>query len=55
MSFMPCFPLPHDDDPSIDRGLWFAGGDFFTCRFYSRLLAMQIKAEDDGVFEAGSS
>ncbi|KAK7050259.1 Pyr-redox-2 domain-containing protein [Favolaschia claudopus] len=28
--------------PSGHEQLWFAGGDFFTCRFYSRLLALQI-------------
>ncbi|KAF7329012.1 Pyr-redox-2 domain-containing protein [Mycena venus] len=28
-------PSGHDD-------LWFAGGDLFNCRFYSRLLALQI-------------
>ncbi|KAF8486518.1 hypothetical protein JB92DRAFT_3085585 [Gautieria morchelliformis] len=37
--------------PTGHRGLWFAGGDFFTCLFYSRLLAMQIKAQDDNLFK----
>ncbi|KAJ6584489.1 hypothetical protein B0H19DRAFT_1105243 [Mycena capillaripes] len=28
--------------PSGHDHLWFAGGDLFNCRFYSRLLALQI-------------
>ncbi|KAJ7730977.1 tryptophan dimethylallyltransferase-domain-containing protein [Mycena maculata] len=28
--------------PSGHEHLWFAGGDLFNCRFYSRLLALQI-------------
>ncbi|KAJ6471943.1 tryptophan dimethylallyltransferase-domain-containing protein [Mycena sanguinolenta] len=28
--------------PSGHEQLWFAGGDLFNCRFYSRLLALQI-------------
>ncbi|KAF8581239.1 putative dimethylaniline monooxygenase (N-oxide-forming), partial [Ramaria rubella] len=32
--------------PTGHKGLWFAGGDLFTCRFYSSLLAMLIKAEE---------
>ncbi|KAK7039435.1 Pyr-redox-2 domain-containing protein [Favolaschia claudopus] len=28
--------------PSGHENLWFAGGDLFNCRFYSRLLALQI-------------
>jgi hypothetical protein len=48
------FPLTqlHKFDTCVDPGLWFAGGDFFACRFYSRLLAMQIKADDEGLFKA---
>jgi len=37
--------------PTGHRGLWFAGGDFFACRFYSRLLAMQIKAQEEYLFQ----
>ncbi|KAJ7185512.1 tryptophan dimethylallyltransferase-domain-containing protein [Mycena filopes] len=28
--------------PSGHENLWFAGGDLFNCRFYSRFLALQI-------------
>jgi putative flavoprotein involved in K+ transport len=31
------------------RGLWFAGGGFNNCRQYSRYLAMQIKAIEEGM------
>lgn len=31
------------------RGLWFAGGGFNNCRTYSRYLAMQIKAIEEGI------
>lgn len=31
------------------RGLWFAGGGFNNCRQYSRYLAMQIKAIEEGL------
>ncbi|KAK4613299.1 putative indole-3-pyruvate monooxygenase [Fulvia fulva] len=30
-------------------GFWFFGGNFPLCRYYSRLLALQIKAIDTGV------
>jgi len=32
-----------------DQGLWFAEGDLFTARFYSQLLALQIKAREMGL------
>jgi len=32
------------------RGLWFAGGSFSNCRFYSRFVALQIKAIEEGIF-----
>ncbi|KAI9001124.1 FAD/NAD-P-binding domain-containing protein [Trametes punicea] len=35
--------------PSGHPGLWFATGDFFTSRFYSKLLALQIKARQLGI------
>ncbi|ATY66649.1 flavin-binding monooxygenase [Cordyceps militaris] len=31
------------------RGYWFAGGNFALCRYYSRLLALQIKAIEEGI------
>ncbi|KIJ62364.1 hypothetical protein HYDPIDRAFT_30338 [Hydnomerulius pinastri MD-312] len=36
--------------PSGHPGLWFAGGDLFTARFYSRFLALQIFAHEKGLF-----
>lgn len=35
--------------PSGHAGLWFAGGDLFAARFYSQLLAFQIKAREEGL------
>ncbi|KZV96964.1 FAD/NAD(P)-binding domain-containing protein [Exidia glandulosa HHB12029] len=35
--------------PSGHEGLWFAGGDLFAARFYSQVLALQIKAREDGL------
>lgn len=32
-------------------GYWFAGGNLALCRFYSRLLALQIKGLEVGLFE----
>lgn len=29
---------------------WFMGGNFLLCRFYSRMLAMQIKASEEGIY-----
>ena len=31
------------------RGLWFAGGGFNNCRTYSRYVAIQIKAIEEGI------
>ncbi|CAF9910031.1 hypothetical protein IMSHALPRED_008534 [Imshaugia aleurites] len=33
-------------------GFWFFGGNLALCRFYSRLLALQIKAIETGLMEA---
>ena len=38
-----------DDSDSADRGIWYAGGAMGFARFYSRFLAMQIKADVEGV------
>ncbi|KAH9853605.1 FAD/NAD-P-binding domain-containing protein [Lenzites betulinus] len=35
--------------PSGHPGLWFATGDFFASRFYSKTLALQIKAKQLGL------
>jgi len=31
------------------EGLWFVGGSFTNCRIYSRFVAMQIKAIEEGL------
>ncbi|PCH39608.1 FAD/NAD(P)-binding domain-containing protein [Wolfiporia cocos MD-104 SS10] len=35
--------------PTGQPGLWYAGGDFATTRFYSKPLALQIKAQQVGL------
>ena len=30
-------------------GLWFQGGSFAQCRMYSKYLALQIKAVEEGL------
>jgi hypothetical protein len=30
-------------------GFWFAGGNLALCRYYSRMLALQIKAIEEGI------
>jgi putative flavoprotein involved in K+ transport len=35
--------------PTAQEGLWLQGGNLLQARFYSRLLAMQIKARMEGV------
>lgn len=35
-------------------GLWFMGGNLAISRFYSRILALQIKAIEEGLVEAGA-
>jgi len=34
------------------QGLWFVGGSFFNCRNYSRFVALQIKAIEEGMLPA---
>ena len=36
---------------TAQRGLWFAGGGFNNCRQYSRYVAMQIKAIEEGLLQ----
>jgi putative flavoprotein involved in K+ transport len=31
------------------KGLWFVGGSFTNCRIYSRYVAIQIKAFEEGL------
>ena len=35
--------------PSGHPGFWFMGGNLALCRYYSRILALQIKAEEEGI------
>ncbi|KAI9807440.1 MAG: hypothetical protein M1833_000185 [Piccolia ochrophora] len=35
--------------PSGHPGFWFFGGNLALCRYYSRLLALQIKAMEEGI------
>ena len=37
---------------TAQRGLWFAGGGFNNCRTYSRYVALQIKAIEEGLLPA---
>ena len=32
-------------------GYWFAGGNLALCRFYSRLMALQIKGLEEGLLK----
>ncbi len=34
---------------TAQEGLWFVGGSFANCRTYSRYVAMQIKAIEEGL------
>ena len=35
--------------PTAQPGLWFTAGSLAQCRIYSRYLALQIKAREDGL------
>ncbi|OTB06022.1 hypothetical protein M426DRAFT_56120 [Hypoxylon sp. CI-4A] len=35
-------------------GLWLAGGNLAVCRYYSRLIAVQIKAQLEGLYQPAS-
>lgn len=35
--------------PSGHPGFWFMGGNLSLCRYYSRILALQIKAVEEGI------
>ena len=34
---------------TVQDGLWFVGGSFANCRTYSRYVALQIKAIEEGI------
>ena len=34
-------------------GFWYHGGNMALCRFYSRLLALQIKGQEEGLYKWG--
>lgn len=38
--------------PSGHPGFWVMGGNFMLCRYYSRILALQIKATEEGLVDA---
>lgn len=38
---------------TAQEGLWFVGGSFTNCRIYSRYVAMQIKAIEEGLLPRG--
>lgn len=40
---------------TAQRGLWFVGGGFNNCRTYSRYVALQIKAIEEGLLPAEES
>ena len=35
--------------PTAQEGLWFTAGSLAQCRIFSRYLALQIKAREDGL------
>jgi putative flavoprotein involved in K+ transport len=37
--------------PTGQDGLWFTAGSLAQCRIYSRYLALQIKAREDGLID----
>lgn len=41
--------------PTGQPGLWFVGGAFFNCRAYSRFVALQIKAIEEGLLHTGAA
>ncbi|KAH8173800.1 pyridine nucleotide-disulfide oxidoreductase domain-containing protein [Sarocladium implicatum] len=34
-------------------GFWFHGGNLAVCRYYSKLMALQIKAQEEGLYKRG--
>jgi cation diffusion facilitator CzcD-associated flavoprotein CzcO len=38
---------------TAQEGLWFVGGSFTNCRIYSRYVALQIKAIEEGILPKG--
>jgi putative flavoprotein involved in K+ transport len=37
--------------PTPQKGLWFVGGSFSNCRIFSRYVALQIKAREEGLVQ----
>jgi hypothetical protein len=37
--------------PTKQEGLWFTAGSLAQCRIYSRYLALQIKAREEGLIK----
>ena len=37
--------------PTAQSGLWFIAGSFAQCRIYSKVLALRIKAEEEGLVQ----
>ena len=35
--------------PTAQNGLWFMGGNLYQCRYFSRILALQLKARLEGL------
>jgi len=40
--------------PSGHPGFWFMGGNLALCRIYSKFLALQIKAIEEGLYSQSS-
>ncbi len=40
---------------TAQEGLWFVGGSFTNCRIFSRYVALQIKAIEEGLMPAGAA
>src|SRR5262245_6411549 len=40
---------------TAQEGLWFVGGSFTNCRIYSRYVALQIKAIEEGIASASAA
>jgi len=36
---------------TAQEGLWFVGGSFSNCRIFSRFVALQIKAIEEGLLQ----
>jgi putative flavoprotein involved in K+ transport len=41
--------------PTVQEGLWFMAGSLAQCRIYSKYLALQIKAREEGMIPRGGA